>query len=97
MRQLAPTLHYTGLLLAEQTGKIAGFADISADVLLLTAAKGLSWLRPGFDALAQVLPGVTRHEFAGLDHGGSGDRSKTNPGGRPDVVAAQVAAFFAQP
>lgn len=95
MRELAPTLHYTGLLLTEMTGTVASFADVSADVLLLSASKGLSWLRPGFDALAEALPRLTRHEFAGLDHGGSGDRGKTNPGGKPAVVAAEVGTFFA--
>ena len=96
MRALAPTLHYEGLLLTEMTGKAATFADVAADVLLLTAGRGLSWLRPGFDALAMILPSVTRHEFADLDHGGSGDRSKTNPGGKPEIVAAALAQFFAQ-
>ena len=96
MRALAPTLHYECLLLTEMTGKAATFADVAADVLLLTAGKGLSWLRPGFDALAMTLPSVTRHEFADLDHGGSGDRSKTNPGGKPEVVAATLAQFFAR-
>ena len=95
MRALAPTLHYEGLLLTEMTGRAATFAEVTADVLLLTAGKGLSWLRPGFDALAAVLPRVTRHEFAGLDHGGSGDRAKTNPGGQPELVAAEVGSFFA--
>jgi pimeloyl-ACP methyl ester carboxylesterase len=94
MRALAPTLHYTGLLLAEMTGKTASFANVTADVLLLSGGKGLSWLRPGLDALAQVLPTVTRHEFANLDHGGSSDPGKTNPGGKPDVVAAAVKRFF---
>jgi hypothetical protein len=94
MRQLAPTLHYTGLLLAEMTGKSAGFVNVTADVLLLNGSKGLSWLRPGFDALAEVLPNVIRRELANLDHGGSGDPSKTNPGGKPDVVAAAARTFF---
>jgi pimeloyl-ACP methyl ester carboxylesterase len=94
MRELAPTLHYTGLLLAEMTGKTASFANVAAEVLLLNGSKGLSWLRPGFDALADVLPSVTRHEFANLDHGASGDPGKTNPGGKPDVVAAAVRNFF---
>lgn len=97
MRALAPTLHYEGLLLTEMTGKTATFADIAADVLLLTAGKGLPWLRPGFDALAATLPRATRHEFPELDHGSSGDRSKTNPGGQPEAVAAEVGPFFAQP
>ena len=97
MRALAPTLHYEGLLLTEMTGTAATFAGIAADVHLLTAGKGLSWLRPGFDALAATLPRVTRHDFPELDHGGSSDRSKTNPRGNPEVVAVQVGAFFAQP
>ena len=95
MRALAPTLRYECLLLTEMTGKAATFAGIAADVLLLTAGKGLSWLRPGFDALEAALPSVTRHEFAGLDHGGSGDRSRVNPGGKPEAVAAEVGRFFA--
>ena len=94
MRALAPTLRYEGLLLAEMTGKVATFAGITAEVLLLTAGKGLSWLRPGFDALQEALPTVRRHEFATLDHGGSGDRSRTNPGGKPEVVAKEVGRFF---
>ena len=48
----------------------------------------------GFDALAEALPDVTRHEFANLDHGGSGDPGKANPGGKPDVVAAAARRFF---
>jgi|SRR5580692_1822958 pimeloyl-ACP methyl ester carboxylesterase len=95
MRELAPTLHYTGVLLAEMTGNVAAFGDVTADVLLLTAGKGLAWLRPGFEAVAAALPNVSRHEFPRLDHGGSGDRSRTNPGGKPDVVAAEVGRFFA--
>lgn len=94
MRELAPTLHYTGLLLAEMTGQTARLANVTAEVLLLSGGKGLSWLRPGCDALAEVLPSVTRHEFANLDHGGSADRGKTNPGGKPEVVAAEVRRFF---
>ena len=93
-RAHAPTQHYEGELLTEMTGKAATFADVTADVLLLTAGKGLPWLRPGFDALAATLPRVTRHEFPGLDHGGSGDPSKTNPRGKPGIVAAKVGSFF---
>jgi hypothetical protein len=96
MASSAPTLHYEGLLLTEMTGRAATFANVAADVLLPIAGEGLSRLRPGFDALAATLPRVTRHEFAGLDHGGSSDRSKTHPGGKPEVVAAEVGPFFAQ-
>jgi pimeloyl-ACP methyl ester carboxylesterase len=95
MRALAPTLRHDGLLLAETAGQQAGYAGITADVLLLTGGQGLAWLRPGFDALEEILPSVTRHELAGLDHGGSGDKSATNPGGKPEIVAAEVGRFFA--
>jgi hypothetical protein len=60
------------------------------------AATVQAWLRPGFDALAAALPSVTRLDLVGLDHGGSADRSKTNPGGRPEVVASTVGRFFEQ-
>jgi pimeloyl-ACP methyl ester carboxylesterase len=96
MRALAPTLHYLGLMLTETTGKTAGYAEVTADVLLLTGGKGLAWLKPGFDALETILPSVARYEFTGLDHGGSSDKSATNPGGKPEVVAAELGRFFAE-
>jgi hypothetical protein len=34
-------------------------------------------------------------EFAGLDHGGSTDPGKRNPGGRPELVAKELRRFFA--
>jgi len=97
MRKLAPTLRYEGLLLAEMAGTIDTFAEVSADVLLLGGSKGLPFLKPALDALAQTLPHNRRVQFPGLDHGGSSDASSTNPGGgKPEIVARQIRPFFAQ-
>lgn len=97
MRKLAPTLRYEGLLLAEMAGTIDTFAEVPADVLLLGGSKGLPFLKPALDALAQTLPHSRRVQFPGLDHGGSSDASSTNPGGgKPETVARQIRPFFAQ-
>ena len=57
MRQLAPTLRYEGLLLAEMAGTAGTFADLDADVLLIGGAmKRPAFIRPAFDLLAQTLP-----------------------------------------
>ena len=97
MRQLAPTLRYEGVLLAEMAGTIGTFAQVPADVLLLGGSKGLPFLKPALDALAQTLPRNQRVDFPGLDHGGSSDASSTNPGGgKPEIVARQIRPFFGQ-
>jgi pimeloyl-ACP methyl ester carboxylesterase len=96
MRKLAPTLRYEAMLLAETAGTTGTFAGVHADVLLLGGSKGLPFLKPGLGALAQTLPHNRRVEFPGLDHGGSSDASSTNPGGgKPEVVAQEIRAFFA--
>ena len=97
MRNFAPTLRYEALLLAEMTGTLQSFRTVGADVLLLGGSKGLPFLKPSLNALEKVLPHARRVEFAGLDHGGSGDVSKINAGGQPAVVAPELRRFFAQP
>jgi pimeloyl-ACP methyl ester carboxylesterase len=98
MRQLAPTLRYEPLLLAELAGTIAAFADVPADVLLIGGdMKHPAFIRPAFDALAQTLPRVQCAVFTGLTHGGSGDPGPANRGGRPEVLAPAIRSFFAQP
>jgi pimeloyl-ACP methyl ester carboxylesterase len=98
MRELASTLRYEPLLLAEMAGTIATFADVPADILLMGGdMKHPAFIRPAFDALAQTLPRVQCAVFPGLDHGGSGDPGPANRGGRPEVVAPAIRSFFAQP
>ena len=97
MRQLAPTIRFEGLLLAELAGAIDTFAAVEAEVLLMGGdMKRPAFIRPAFDALAGTLPHRRCVEFAGLDHGGSSDPGPANRGGRPAVVASEVLSFFAE-
>jgi pimeloyl-ACP methyl ester carboxylesterase len=97
MRKLAPTLHYEGALLDEMSGMLDSFSTVTAEVLLLGGSKGLPYLKPALDALERILPHARRVEFPGLDHGGSSDKSNTNSGGKPEVVAPELRRFFAEP
>lgn len=95
MRQLAPTLHYEGMLLAELAGQAGLFRQVQAEVLLMNGSKGLPFLRPGLGALDAALPHSRRVEFAGLDHGGTSDVSPSNRNGQPGVVIPELRRFFA--
>jgi pimeloyl-ACP methyl ester carboxylesterase len=98
MRQLAPTLRWEGLLLAETAGTIGTFAQVPAQVLLLGGdMKRPAFIRPAFDALAHTLPHNRRVVFPGLEHGGSADVGPTNRRGKPEAVAPAIRSFFAQP
>ena len=99
MRELAPTIHYEGTLIAELAGTFDAFRNVSADVLLMGGSKGLAALKPWRDALEKALPHCRRVEFDGLDHGSSSDPSGTNARGSVEAVgrvAAEVKAFFKQ-
>ena len=97
MRQLAPTIGFEGLLLAELAGSIGWLAEVGADVLLMGGdMKRPAFIRPAFDALARTLPRHRCVQFRGLDHGGSSDPGPTNRAGQPAVVAPEVLSFFAQ-
>jgi hypothetical protein len=97
MRQLAPTIGFEGLLLAELAGSIGSLAEVGADVLLMGGdMKRPAFIRPAFDALARTLPRNRCVRFRGLDHGGSSDPGPTNRAGQPTVVAPEVLSFFAQ-
>ena len=97
MRQLAPTLRYEPLLLAEMAGTIATFADVPADVLLMGGdMKRPAFIRPAFEALSQILPHVRCAVSPGLDHGGSSDPGPANRSGKPEIVAPAIRSFFAQ-
>lgn len=92
MRMLAPTLHNVFQLVVEMADRIDSVKELQAEVLLLGGSKSPAYLRSALDTLAQFLPRVQRTEFAGLNHGGSGN---TNRGGRPERVAQDLRRFFA--
>jgi len=93
MRMLAPTLHYDFRIVAETDGKVGDFAGVAVPVLLLGGSKSPAYLRTALDALEKVLPRVERHEFAGLDHGASGNADRR---GKPALVAAELRTFLTQ-
>ena len=92
MRMLAPTLHYDFQMVIEMAEKLESFKAIQAEVLLLGGSKSPAYLKVALDALEKVLPHVSRIEFPGLGHGGSGN---TNRGGKPERVAQELRRFFA--
>lgn len=91
MRTLAPTLHYDFQLVIEMAEKLESFKDIRAEMLLLGGSKSPTYFKVALDGLEKVLPYVTRIEFPGLGHGGSGN---TNRGGQPEQIAQELRRFF---
>lgn len=93
MRALAPTLHHDFELVLDGENALDSFKAIHADVLLLGGTKSPAYLKVALGAVEHVLPGATRVEFPGLNHGGSGNR---NRGGQPQRVAPELCRFFLQ-
>jgi len=91
MRMLAPNLHYDFRIVAETEGRLGDFAAVAVPVLLLGGSKSPAYLRTALDNLEKVLPRAERREFAGLDHGASGNADRR---GKPALVAAELRAFF---
>jgi hypothetical protein len=60
-------------------------------VLLLGGSKSPDYFKVALDGLEKVLQHVTRIEFPGLGHGGSGN---TNRGGQPKRIAQEMRRFF---
>ncbi len=95
MRQLAPTLRYEGLLLAEMAGTAGTFADLDADVLLIGGAmKRPAFIRPAFDLLAQTLPHHRGVMIPGLGHGGSSDVGPANRDGKQERAAPVIRSLL---
>lgn len=66
-----------------------GFADISADLLLMEGEKTPAPLRGAVDALQEAVPQARRITFPGVGH-----EAPLNGRGRPERVAAELRAFF---
>jgi pimeloyl-ACP methyl ester carboxylesterase len=92
MRMLAPTLHYDFQLIVETEGALDEYRNIHSKVLLLGGSKSPAYLKAAVDALAMVLPNVSRVEFPGLGHGATGNSDR---GGRPELAAQALSGFFA--
>lgn len=91
MLALIPTFRYDGQLVQETQESWPNFKHIQADVLLLGGSNSPTYLKTALDTLEKLLSHAERVEFAGLNHGGSGNK---NRGGRPALVAAEMTRFF---
>ena len=61
---------------------------MKADVLLLGGSKSAPYLRHALDALGGVLPNAQRIELPGVGH------LAADNGGKPEIVATELRAFF---
>jgi pimeloyl-ACP methyl ester carboxylesterase len=93
MTMLASTLHDDFQLSIETSEALESFDAVHVETLLLGGSKSPAYFKVALDALEHVLPNVSRIEFAGLNHGASGN---TNRGGKPGRVAQELRRFFAE-
>lgn len=91
-RMLAPTMHNDFQLVSEMAETVERFRAMPVETFLLGGSQSPAYLKTAVDALEKVLPQVKRVEFAGLNHGASGNRDR---GGQPERVAVELRQFFA--
>ncbi|NUS01306.1 MAG: alpha/beta fold hydrolase [Nonomuraea sp.] len=91
MVELVPTFRHDARIVVELLSRWRRYADVRADVLLMGGGRSPAFLKTTLDALEEIVPSVRRVEFARLNHGGSGNRSR---GGDPRLVAAAMRDFY---
>ena len=89
LKALIPTMHFDVKLVAETEGALETFSAVHADVLLMGGSKSAPYLRRALDALGGVLPNAMRVELPGVGH------LAADNGGKPELVATKLRAFFA--
>jgi len=87
-RDLIPTMHYDARTVLDATGALNRFAGLSCDVLLLGGSRSARNLTAPLDGLSAVLPRAHRVTLPGTGHTAADDS------GKPELVAAQLQAFF---
>jgi pimeloyl-ACP methyl ester carboxylesterase len=87
-RDLIPTMHYDARTVLQAAGPLDRFASLSCEVLLLGGANSARNLTATLDQLSAVLPRARRVTLPKTGHAAA-DNS-----GKPELVAAQVRAFF---
>ncbi len=91
-RQLAPTLHHDGQIIASMSGQQSSLSAIQAEVILLGGSKSTTFLKTALDSVAQAMPSAKRVELAGLDHSSPWNSVKR---GNPQPIAQELQRFFA--
>ena len=87
-RDLIPTMHYDARTVLDATGALNRFAGLSCDVLLLGGSRSARNLTAPLDGLSAVLPRARRVTLPGTGH------TAADNSGKPELVAAQLQAFF---
>lgn len=87
-RDLIPTMHYDARTVLDAAGPLDRFAGLSCEVLLLGGSKSARNLTAALDGLAAVLPRARRVTLPGAGH------TAADNSGKPELVAAQLRAFF---
>ena len=91
-RDLAPTLHHDGCVIAAMSGKQQELPAVKADVLLLGGAKSSMFLKRALDAVEAAVPRTERITFRGLNHGSPWNSDLR---GKPGPIADELRRFFA--
>jgi pimeloyl-ACP methyl ester carboxylesterase len=89
LREIVPTMHRDAQLVRETADTMEQYTTLGAQVLLLGGDRSPAFLTRVVDDLEKVLPSCGRVELAGCDHIAADDR------GRPELVAPELARFFA--
>ncbi|QTE31166.1 alpha/beta fold hydrolase [Pengzhenrongella sicca] len=92
MRSVASGLGADLAVVRDNADKIADFADLAAQTLLIDGTATRPYLRAAVAALAAAVPGARHVELAGQWHGVT---SNTAEHGRPHLIAPVLAEFFA--
>jgi len=87
-RDLIPTMHDDARIVRAAGGPLGRFAGLSCEVLLLGGARSARNLTAALDGLSAVLPRARRVTLPGTGH------TAADNGGKPELVAAQLRAFF---
>jgi pimeloyl-ACP methyl ester carboxylesterase len=86
--ELIPTMQYDARIVREGSPSLGRYRKLGAEVLLLGGSKSPAYLREAVDALARTLPRARRIELPHVGH------LAADNGGRPEIVAAALRAFF---
>lgn len=87
-RDLIPTMHYDAQTVLGAAGPLDRFAGLSCEVLLLGGSKSARNLAAALDGLSVVLPRARLVTLPGAGH------TAADNSGKPELVAAQLGAFF---
>jgi hypothetical protein len=87
--ELIATMHFEARTVADAAGPLDRFADLTNDLLLLGGERSGANLRAATVGLSGVQPRARQVTLAGVGH------LAADNGGRPDLVAKELDAFFA--